>query len=302
MTIKRLAALAALCAATALPAMATAPAYQLDGTEVLELPAKSLPRDYQVFVGLPDSYGKDGGKRRYPVLFVADANYAFPLIRSVTRRVGQGGRLLEDFIVVGLGYAKGDTVQLSRGRDYTPSANGSTNPDGGKRPEYGQAEAYRRFLADEVFPLVAANYRVDMARKTFAGHSYGALLGAHILLTEPTMFERYALSSPSLWFDEHLMFKRERAYAAAHKDLPAKVLMSTGQFETIKRGDPRYANDEDMVGDMQRFERQLKSRRYKGLEVASFVIAGEDHLTVNPISITRALQWAYGPGAAGARR
>lgn len=95
MTIKRLAALAALCAAAALPAMAAAPAYQLDGTEVLELSAKSLPRDYQVFVGLPDSYGKDGGQRRSPVLFVADANYAFPLIRSVTRRVGQGGRLLE---------------------------------------------------------------------------------------------------------------------------------------------------------------------------------------------------------------
>ena len=296
--IKRLSsALAALCLA-GFNAVAAPLAYQLDGTEVLELPAKSLPRDYQLFIGLPDGYAKDDGKRRYPVLVVADANYAFPLIRSITRRVGQGGTRLEDFILVGLSYAKGDTPALSRGRDYTPSAGGSNNPEGGRRPDYGQAEAYRRFLADEVLPLVARTYRADMGRKTFAGHSYGGLLGAHILLTEPTLFERYALSSPSLWFDEHLMFKREAAYAASHRDLPAKVLMSVGQFEAIKRGDPRYAREEDMVADMHRFEKILKSRRYPGLQVQSLVIPDEDHLSVNPISITRALKWAFGKSQA----
>jgi len=297
--IKRLLALAALCVAS-LPALAAPPpAYQLDGTEVLELPARSdgkgLPRAYQLFVGLPAGYA-DSGTRRYPLLFVPDAAYAFPLIRSIARRVGTGGAGLEDFILVGLSYAKGDTPQQSRGRDYTPSPGGPKNHDGARRPDYGQAEAHRRFIADEVLPLIARSYRVDMARKTFAGHSYGALLGAHILLSEPAMFERYALSSPSLWFDQGLMFKREAAYAAGHQDLPARVLLSAGQFEAVRRGDPRYVQDDgDLVADMQRFEKLLKSRRYPGLSVRSEVIAGEDHLSVNPVSLTRALKWAFRP-------
>ena len=148
-----------------------------------------------------------------------------------------------------------------------------------------------------MFPLIAARYRADMGRKTFAGHSYGGLLGAHILLSAPTMFERYALSSPSLWFDDGLMFRREAAYAAAHKDLPAKVFMSAGQFEAVRRGDPRYADEDDIVADMRRFEQRLKSRRYPGLRISSQVIADEDHLSVNPVSLTRALKWAFAPTA-----
>lgn len=298
--IRRLLAPAAMGLASllGLAAQAAPPAYQLDGTEVLELPAradgKGLPRDYQLFVALPAGYA-DSGARRYPLLFVPDAAYAFPLIRSIARLVGAGGAGLEDFILVGLSYAKGDTPQQSRGRDYTPSPGGPRNHDGAQRPAYGQVEAHRRFIAEEVLPLIARTYRVDMGRKTFAGHSYGALLGVHMLLSEPGMFERYALSSPSLWFDRGLMFQREADYAARHKDLPARVMMSVGQFEAFKRGDPRYSQDDDMVADMRRFEKALKSRRYPGLSISSQVIADEDHLSVNPVSLTRALKWAFPP-------
>lgn len=294
--LRRLLALLCLAGSTV---WAAPPAYQLDGTEVLELPARpssALPRDYQLFVALPDGYAEPANAaRRYPLLLVADANYAFPLVRSIARRVGNHGRGLEDFILVGLSYAKGDTPQQSRGRDYTPSPNGSSSPDGGRPVAYGQAEAYRRFLAAEVLPLIARSYRVDMSRKTFAGHSYGGLLGAHILLTEPAMFERYALSSPSLWFDDGLLFKRAAAYRAEHKDLRAQVFMSAGQFEAVRRGDPRYSQEDDIVADMRRFELLLKAGHYPGLSIRSEVIAGEDHLTVNPVSLTRALKWAF-PG------
>ncbi len=56
------------------------------------------------------------------------------------------------------------------------------------------------------------SYRVDMKRKIYVAHSYGGLLGAYILLTEPTMFERYVISSPSLWFDNKVMLSRARAW------------------------------------------------------------------------------------------
>lgn len=85
------------------------------------LRASALQRDYQRFVSLPAGYGLDP-VRRYPVLFTADADYGFPLLRSIAKRVGDHGKGLQDFILVGLSYAQGDSPTISRNRDYTPAA------------------------------------------------------------------------------------------------------------------------------------------------------------------------------------
>jgi len=263
--------------------------YELEGTEVQNIPSKILHRDYQIFVSLPASYATT--KKSYPVLFITDADYAFPLIRSINRRVSDHGKKLEEFILVGLSYAKGDDPVHSRNRDYTPT---DTTKNSSERPT-GQAEPYRQFIEKEVFPFVAANYRADMNRKVFSGHSYGSLLGLHMLLTAPQMFNQYILGSPSLWYDKRVMFDMERSYAASHKDMPAQIFMLIGSFETVKPKDrnPRYNKESDMVKDMKEFEAHLKSRRYPNLTVRSEVIQDEDHLTVFPALITRGLFWSF---------
>jgi uncharacterized protein len=282
---------------------AAAPPYVLAGTEVRDIRATALQRDYQLLVSLPPSYGLT--QRHYPVLFVTDANYAFPLIRSIARRVGNGGQDIEEFILVGLSYAKGDTPEFSRRRDYTPTANGDKDAVSdmpGRRPAFGEAEGYRRFIADEVFPFVAQHYRADMRHKIYAGHSYGGLFGVHVLLTEPAMFEQYILGSPSLWFGQRVVFAAERAYAGAHSDMPAKVFMAVASYETtnLKSGNPRYNKSGDMIGDLESFEQALKARRYPNLRIQTTVIEDEDHLTVFPALITRGLKWALPPPKPGA--
>jgi len=287
--------LAALLPAAAPAAEATRP-YVLSDTETLSLHAAGLGRDYELFVSLPPSYGKT--QRTYPVVFVTDAPYAFPVTRAIEARVAGHSSELPEFILVGLGYAKGDTPEYSRRRDYTPSPRGdrgATSDMPGRPVVYGEAEGYRRFVADEVFPFIASHYRADMARKVFAGHSYGSLFGAYVMLTSPGMFDGYVLGSPSLWFDHRLLFERERTFAASHKDLPARVYIGTGAFETTQpKGRPRdarYDTDGDMAGDSQAFSRALASHRYSGLKLRTEVIAGEDHLTVAPALITRGLMW-----------
>jgi predicted alpha/beta superfamily hydrolase len=272
--------------------------YVLDGTEVREIRAKTLQRDYQLFVSLPPSYGLT--TRRYPVMFVTDANYAFPLIRSIARRVGNDGQDVEEFILVGLSYAKGDTPEYSRRRDYTPTRNGDRNAvsDMPRRaPLFGEAEAYRRFIAEEVFPMVAQLYRADMRRKIYVGHSYGALFGVHVLLTDPSMFEQYILGSPSLWFDHRFAFAEEQTYASSHSDLPARVYLGVASFETTNHhsDNPRYNKAIDMIRDLEALELVLTSRHYPSLQIETVVIEDEDHLTVFPGLITRGLKWALPP-------
>lgn len=285
---------AATDAATTNPATANPTPFVLKDTEVRTIRAKALQRDYQIYVSLPASY-HSAPRRRFPVLFVSDGDYAFPLVRSIAQRVGNRAQGLEEFILVGLSYAAGDSQQYSRRRDYTPTPNGEkTRDESGRLPIFGEAEEYRRFLAEELMPFVAATYRTDTTRSIYAGHSYGGLFGVHILLTEPKMFSHYILGSPSLWFDQKVMFAREKAYADANKDLKANVLMAIASYETINKAsnDPRFSRTLDMIADLQEFEKALRSRDYPGLSLTSEIIPGEDHLTVFPAIITRGLMWA----------
>lgn len=284
-------ALFALCAASPAAWAQSPPAYSLPDTEVHTIAAKDLKREYDIHVSLPVSYKTSS--RRYPVVFVADAPYAFPVVRAISKRVGDTGKGLDEMIVVGLGYARGDTAMYGRRRDYTPTATAETGISSdipGRPAAFGEAEGFRRFIAAEVFPLIEKKYRADMNRKVFIGHSYGSLLGLQALFTEPAMFDSYILGSPSLWYGKRVMFEREKAYAAAHKDLKAKVYLGVGGLEVARPGD-----SDDMVADMKQFEKLLKSRRYPGLTIQSRVFADEDHFTVAPGIATRGLKWLLPP-------
>ena len=245
-------------------------------------------RGYQVFVALPPSYAKEP-QRLYPVLYVTDADYAFPVLRQISRRLNLDGPKVEEFILVGLSYAKGEDGAVSRRRDYTPTPNGpSTAPSGAI---HGQGQAYQTYLRDQVKPFVAQRYRTDPARALFLGHSYGSLLGAQILFTEPGLFSGYILGSPSLWYDKRHVLGMETNYAARNRDLPAKVFLYVGEYEALRKGDRRYNQSVDMVADNQALEKALKDRKYPNLSLKSVVLNDEDHLTVAPRGFTQGLRY-----------
>ncbi len=262
--------------------------YQIPDSEVWDLPDPVSRRGYQVFVALPPSYAKEP-QRRFPVLYVTDADYAFPIIRQINRRLNLEGPKIEEFILVGLSYAKGEDGAVSRRRDYTPTPNGpSTAPAGAV---HGQGPAYQTYLRDQVKPFIAARYRTDPARALFLGHSYGSLLGAQILFTEPGLFSGYILGSPSLWYDKRHALELESRYAARSKDLPAKVYLYVGAFEALRKGDRRYSQTVDMVADNRALETALRGRKYPSLNLKSVVLDDEDHLTVAPRGFTQGLKF-----------
>lgn len=258
--------------------------YVLKGTQVWSVPDPVSARDYEVFVSLPASY-ETNPDRRYPVLYVTDADYAFPIIRQVARRVNLEGPVIEEFILVGLSYAKGEDGRVSRSRDYTPTANG---PRSARGLVQGGGAAYQTYLKTQAIPFIEDRFRAEPARRVLLGHSYGGLLGAQIMFSDPTLFDAYVLGSPSFWYDRRHIMRMEAAYAVDHRDLPATVFMYIGAFETPGPS-PRNNAETDMVGDMRTFERVLEARNYPNLNIRSAVLADEDHLTVAPVGFTRAL-------------
>ncbi|WP_241093529.1 alpha/beta hydrolase [Xanthomonas sp.] len=260
--------------------------YEIVDSQVWTVPDPATGRDYQVFVAMPRGYADDPA-RRYPVLYVTDADYAFPLVRQIARRLNGEGPKIDDFILVGLSYAIGDDAMPSRRRDYTPTPeDGANSPP---TPTHGKASDYIGYLRDRVLPFVAQRYRTDERRRLYLGHSYGGLLGTQILLSAPEMFAGYILGSPSYWYGEHAMRDQEKAFAATHKDLPAQVYLYVGEYEQT-----RYGQNYDMVDDAQAMVRSLRARRYPGLQVQLEVLNDEDHLSVAPRGLTHGLKYLLG--------
>lgn len=260
--------------------------YEISGSEVWDVPDPASGRDYQVFVALPPSYASQPG-RRYPVLYATDADYAFPLLRSIGRRLNVEGPAIDEFILVGLSYASGEDSMASRRRDYTPTTR--RDPDTPAGAEHGGGSAYIAYLRDHVIPFVASRYRSDEGRRMLLGHSYGALLGAQILLSEPSMFSGYILGSPSFWYDDKVIEGIEERFARENNDLDASVYVYVGEQEARAFG-KRY----DMVSDAQRMEQALGSRGYPSLRMRLEVLDGEDHLSVAPRGFTHGLKHLMG--------
>ncbi len=288
-------ALLAGCAAAEVPPPTVAPPVALSGTVVHDLPATGTGRRYQLWVDLPRSYASSS--RHYPAVFVTDADWSFAMVRGIRNLVGRDGRNIEEFILVGMTHEQDLPDGHSRSRDYTPT-NPLRDPDRNAEdysyPAYGEAETYRRYVEAQVFPLVASQYRADMSRKVYLGHSYGGLFGAYVLLTRPDMFGTYVLGSPSLWFDRKVAFRLERAHAARAKNLPARVMMITGSHERPGTG-PRNNKTNDLVGDSLAFAATLRARNYPNLSVEAEIVPDEDHLTVFTDVAARGLLWAL-PG------
>lgn len=261
--------------------------YELAGTSVYAVPDPRSGRTYQVFVDLPRSYHQNP-ERKFPVVYVTDADYAFPVVRSITRRLNVDRPRVEEFVLIGLSYARGQSPAESRRRDYTPTAAGSedSTPD----QVHGQGAAYRDYIKTQVMPFVEKHFRTDSDRKYFIGHSYGGLLGAQILFTQPDMFSGYVLGSPSFWYDQRHIFKLEEGFGNTHTNLSAKVYLYIGEYEARRKGDKRYYQDFfDMVLDNKAFTAALENRRYPDLMLKSEILNDEDHLTVAPRGFTKGL-------------
>ncbi len=255
--------------------------FTLKGTEVHQIKSTINQKTYDLYVKLPKSYSKTD--KKFPILVLTDSDYSFPLVTSINRRLN-----VEEFILIGISYSKGEKNTTSRTRDYTPTY--SPNEPRGHSKEArlvsGKADNFVSFIKNDVFAFLKKTYKVDMTKKVFAGHSFGGLLASYIVVTTPDLFEFYLAGSPSLWYDNHSINKFENEYSKTKSNLKANIFMCIGADEETKTGSK-------MVSEMLDFKKRLLSRNYKDLKITSLIIPNEDHMTVYPSFITKGIIWAF---------
>ncbi|WP_370979543.1 alpha/beta hydrolase [Agaribacterium sp. ZY112] len=249
-------------------------------TQTLELASTQGKHVYSLHIHLPKDYNYS--KSDYPIVILSDADFSFPLISGVSTLMGARDTL--PFIAVAISYSKGDSAQLSRTRDYTPTY--APNERGAHSLEAqkysGQASAYMDYIEKDVLPYLLKHYRIDLTNKIYAGHSFGGLLGLSILFERPELFDQYIIGSPSLWYDNAAIFNLEKNYAKNNKDLAANVLMYIGANENKNR-------HKNMVDDVYKLHSTLLARAYPSLELQSFELQGASHFSAFPFLLVDAL-------------
>lgn len=256
------------------------PPVSLPATELRTLRASSNGVTYRLYVSLPPGY--DSASRRFPVLYLLDADYSFAIARNVAGHLTVRGDL-PPVVLVAIAYAPGDLAdyRANRTRDYTPTHTDS----GGYGQEYqklsGGAPSFLRFIRDELVPFVDSSYRVS-ADRGIVGHSYGGLFVLWAMLQEPTLFRRVIAVSPSLWYDDGMLLRLEERRSAELRALPVRLYGGVGGREN-----PR------MQSDLRRFTDQLRRHAYTGLALDWRVLDTETHNSLFPIVLTEGLRFIY---------
>jgi len=250
----------------------------IHNTQAFEFYSEKVEDTYSVQLALPKSYSQSNQK--YPVLYVLDANIFFSITLG-TARLLQYGNEIPELIVVGIGYPNENEHMLLRNRDYLPTFNKSSRMS-------GHANRFLSFVNEELVPEINMLYRTDQENQTLLGDSYSGLFALYTLFTNSNLFNNYIIGSPSIYWDDRVIFDIEQEQMSEMDDLRAKVFLSVGALEATR--EPAFAR---MVGNVVDMSNLLHKRSYDSLELTTHIFEDETHLSVIPATISRGLRCIY---------
>jgi predicted alpha/beta superfamily hydrolase len=244
-------------------------------------------RSHRILLAWPEAPPPPGG---YPVLLLLDGNGGFATAVEAYRARSWRAPGLAPALILGIGHA-GDAPfdQTARTRDYTPVFPGAPVGSGG-------ADAFLDFIETALLPELERRFPIGRSHLALFGHSFGGLLAVHALLTRPGLFRRLIAASPSLWWGGEIAMDATRRFAAAPPEAAARaaLLVTVGALEEENDGTPHGAirAARRMRGNAAALVALLKASLCR----AEFVeFAGEDHGSVRPAAIARALSFALPP-------
>lgn len=304
-----------------MPATATEMTGILDA-EYFDFPSRIVRDTFRIFVARPPFVGDV----RCPAIYVADGNTLFTQVLGIQRALSWGAEAPAAF-VIGIGYPtdRGFLQAIAkRNRDYVPSDGGNYARDVLRATEAPGAREFLRFLTEELKPHLKDRYSIDANDATFTGVSLGGLFGAWALLQGSSVFQRYILASPAIWWNGEEVWQWERAYAEATDDLRAKVFVAAGGLEfgaAMREHALRIAADNPLLRPqventitwhdrngwprttalVAELAEKLRARAYPNLQIHTHLAPEETHMSVPPVAICRGLRSVFGHWRPGSR-
>jgi predicted alpha/beta superfamily hydrolase len=242
-------------------------------------PSSQVGMTYKLLITLPPGYEQE--QRSYPVLYYLDA-WMLGGVMHDSHRIAGLLQAIEPVILVGISL-DGDPSAFfyARSRDYTPTrvSPEKLGPDAAAWvPTSGGGKEFLNFLKLELIPHIEANYRADSSDRGLLGYSLGGLFAAWVAYKEPSLFKRYGICSPSLYWDDAMVVR-------LWENLPNLAPGSVVVFSYTGEEDARVKTAVDTLVSL--------ASAKSGVTIKKFEVGGEGHHTGVVATHMRALLLLY---------
>ena len=244
---------------------------ELPGTQHLTIHSTIAGQDYDLYISFPRNYHDTTG--RFPVLYLLDGQYDFPLVNGIYGDLYYDG-FLPDLITVGITWGgEHPNYDSLRTRDLTPTTIKEA-------PYTGNAPKFLAFIKGELIPYIDSSFRTDKKDRVLMGSSLGGLFTLYAMFHETDLFTRYVLTSPAIAWDNNVLNSNEESFHTRHTRLPARLFMAVSALEGSEAAFGKFVD-------------RLKSRNYQDLKIETRVLEGMGHAGSKPEGYARGLQSVF---------
>lgn len=267
--------------------------YEVD---VYDLPLASNGIKYRVYIRKPLRDPVEGEKSS--TFYFLDALRLFVPSASMSYNY-EYFNYIPSAYYIGIGYtdeADGVPKEANRTRDYTPTHFAPTDNNhflSSNPVEYegsGGADAFLKVLKDEIIPFVESHYDVSNTDRVLIGNSKSGLVAVHTFLTQPGLFNRYIIVSPSIWWDDYFKTRAER-YVMTQSTVLNKELFAkeTRIYFAVGENEERFG----LVTDLYVLVNALNNKNIPNLKIFLDVLEGEQHEGVFPSAFMKGIVGVY---------
>lgn len=231
---------------------------------------------------LPEGYNPSDSIK-YPVIYLLDGSADedfIHIVGLVQFNTFEWVNKVPKSIVVGI-------ANVDRARDFTyPSTITELNE---RFPTSGHSDSFISFVENELQPYIAKKYRTNQ-EKTLIGQSFGGLLATEILLKKPTLFTKYIIVSPSLWWDNGSLLNLPSTLYIEGYNQQTAIYIGVGKEGLTPTKVPRVMEvDANLLSD------KINLSKSKNVRVFFDYLPKENHATILHQAVSNAFEILYQP-------
>ncbi|NHM06191.1 alpha/beta hydrolase [Flavobacterium sp. CYK-4] len=241
-----------------------------------ELQSKILGETRLLNIYLPEGYLADE-TTKYPVIYLLDGSADEDFIHVVGLVQFDSFEwvdIIPKSIVVGI-------ATVDRRRDFTFPT--TVEADKKNFPTSGHSNQFIEFIEKELQPFIQNRYRAHSS-KTIIGQSLGGLLATEILFKKPSLFNKYVIVSPSLWWDNGSLLNVKPVLV----NKPTDVYIGVGKEGLAPTALPRV-----MEVDANLLVEKINKMENKKINIHFDYLPQEDHATIMHQAISNAFRVIY---------
>ncbi|WP_264536701.1 alpha/beta hydrolase [Flavobacterium sp. N1736] len=245
-----------------------------------EIDSKELGEKRIINIYFPEGYNP-AEATRYPVIYLLDgsADEDFIHIAGLVQfNSFEWVNHVPKSIVVGI-------ATVDRRRDFTFPT--TILKDKKAYPTSGHSAKFISFIEKELQPIIEKKYKTNNS-KTIIGQSLGGLLETEILFTKPSLFNKYIIISPSLWWDNGCLLNEDQLPLLTLFKQPIDIYIAVGKEGITPTEIPRV-----MEVDANLLAEKIKSVENKNINVHFEYLPLENHGTILHQAVSNAFRALY---------